>query len=221
MAIKTNIVYAFLFINFFYVSDTHTMLTRLRTLNHPKKINVRKYSTNRDLKTLVAQQFVLNNPVTSQTINTLLSYNRDKYDSLEFSTFLSIIGMTLTPVSLGFHELPEQILVISSLSVFSFAIFRTSLNIRRNMIKILEHASYTKCLSHPNMMYAQRITQEDIRKNINNLSIQPTKQDISRIIHQPTNIGYPWNINNHEILKDTLEGKYNSSDYTLYLQNKE
>lgn len=221
MLTKKNISYTFISIIFFYASESYAMLTRLRTVNHTKKINLRNYSTNKDFKNIVTQQFALKNPISPQTINTLLNYNRDRYESLVDPAALSIIGMMLTPVSLGFNELPDPILAISSLSVFSFAIFRTSLNTRRNMIKILEHASSNRSLSHPNMLYVNQITQEDIRKNINNLSIELTQQDASHIMHQPTKTTYSWNINNHEILKDALEGKYNAADYTLYLSEKE
>lgn len=228
MLTKTNITYALISIIFFYGSDSHAMLTRLHTLNHAKKINFRNYSIakeNRDFKNVVTQQFTLKNPLSIQTIDTLLSYNRDKYQSIETPYDLSFAGMALAPMTACFIYYPPDFFLLSTLisgfSVFTFFNLKCSLDIRRNMIKILEHGRNTKRLSHPDMMYAEMITREDIRKNINNLSIQPTKQNISHIIQQSTNVGYPWNINNPEILKDTLEGKYNSSDYTLYLQDKE
>jgi len=100
-----------------------------------------------------------------------------------------------------------------------------SIYIRQWMVNNLQE----KTVDAFSQSYIARVTQNDISNNIYKTRIIPTEAINTTIELNPKPSFFSpktpltplptksvWNINDHQILGDTLRGKYNSSDYILY-----
>jgi hypothetical protein len=237
---KKTIYSTFMLITALYISSTHPMLSRIAAINPSKKLYGKHYSISKpqpgDLKKVAAQQFVLKEPFPIQTMYVLLKHHQQKREIIENCLGFSTLGLYLGVAPLGCDVCFSLIghnpllfstpmigtaVLVTALSLLPLPTLIKRYNLRNDIVKKLEIAFETGIITQPVIYSLQANTQQDITKCIEKLCIQQTKKDISNIVQKSTNIGLPWDINNSEILKDTLEGKYNSSEYVLFLQDKE